>query len=224
MEESLQLARDLVDAGAHTTVCTPHYSRRFPTEHTAARAVLAELQSRLITLGVPLQCLLAAEVSPAAAIDSPRSELQQRRMGRQHLLVELEPRTPAGAVMLVVRRLAELGLRPVFAHPERCRAVRADPSLLDPARTAGALLQVVAPSLMGRWGSAIAEAAWSLLASGRVDLLASDAHRPAHVAEQLSRALRAVASRLGDKALLQMTETVPAQVLDLGHGPRIETP
>ena len=44
------------------------------------------------------------------------------------------------------------GLVPVLAHPERCRAVAADPWCVRPLVEHGALLCLNAPSLVGRHG------------------------------------------------------------------------
>jgi protein-tyrosine phosphatase len=101
----------------------------------------------------------------------------------------------------------------VFAHPERCRAVRSQPHILDAARAAGALVQLVAPSLAGSWGQDTATAALQLLDSGRVDLLASDAHRARHASQRLARALELTFARLGTDAARTLTETNPAKVV-----------
>jgi protein-tyrosine phosphatase len=210
--EALELARELVNAGVHHVVCTPHFSRRFPTDHAAALDRLHALQRLLDDAGIGLGLGLAAEVAPATAAQASEVDLRQRRLGEEHLLVELEPDTPVGFVDLAVMRVRELGLTPVFAHPERCRAARSQLRVLDLARDAGALVQVVAPSLTGRWGDAAAEAAWQLLESDRVDILASDAHRPGRDAAYLERAAELVSSRLGSEALVELTEHGPGRI------------
>ena len=73
-------------------------------------------------------------------------------------------------------------------------------------------MQIVAPSLTGRWGGAAADAAWQLLESGRVDILASDAHRSGRDAAYLERATEVVSSRLGRDALVELTEHGPGRV------------
>ncbi len=211
--EALALARQLVDAGVRAVVCTPHFSRRFPTAHGSARIRLKELTAILAEAGVPLELELAAEVAPGAAAEASTGDLTERRMGETHLLVELEPDTPAGFVEVALERLGEISLTPVFAHPERCPAVRSQPRVLDAARAAGALVQVVAPSLVGSWGGGAADAAWHLLESGRVDLLASDAHRPRRQGTHLAIAAPLVAARLGAEALTEFTERGPARIV-----------
>ena len=209
---AVELARQLVGAGVDFVLCTPHFSRRFPTRAADARERLTELRSELFAAEVPLKLGLAAEVSPAFAVSAPVEELARRSVGG-FLLVELEPDTPAFFPQTVLERLDGEGLRPILAHPERCRAAREQPRLLDEARSAGALVQVVAPSLTGRWGGDVASAAWRLLDRGQVDLLASDAHRARRGGAHVERAAALVAARLGDDALRELTERGPARVV-----------
>ncbi len=210
--ESLALARQLIDAGVSMVFCTPHFSRRFQTDQAVARERIEAFRTSLAETGLPLRIALAAEVSPSAAMEAAPAELKERELGKGHLLVELEPDTPAGIVDVVLERLRGVRLTPVFAHPERCHAVSSQPHLLDSARRAGALVQVVAPSLTGRWGKDVAAAAWGLLDSGRVDLLASDAHRARHAGERLTRVLHNVSSRVGRERLVELIEVNPAKV------------
>ena len=102
----------------------------------------------------------------------------------------------------------------------KLRALLKQPHLLDGARARGALVQVVAPSLVGRSGKAAQQAAWRLLESDRVDLIASDSHRPAREGLSLTQALPLLARRLGRDRLRTLTEEGPAMVLDqLSDGP-----
>jgi len=209
--DSVDMGRALAAAGVTGVACTPHFSGRFPTPVDDGHAALEELRVALAAESVELEIVLGAELSPAMALDAPDRELLDRTIGAGSLLVELESDTPVAAVDLVIARLDDLGLRAVFAHPERCRAVRSRPRVLDGARSAGALVQVVARSLR-RSTRADAGAAWDLLDAGRVDLIASDAHRAADGAA-LETALEEVRRRYGGAALTALTDSVPARLL-----------
>ena len=211
--EAIDLARLLVDQGVRGVLCTPHFSPRFPTRHSVARARYDELLLDLTELEVPLRTELAAEVYFKLALSVPLDELAERAIGR-YLVVELEE-APAGTPLLVFDRIADAGLVPIFAHPERSPAVCADPGSLDETRAAGALVQVVASSLAGRRGRRAAERAWDLLEAGRADLLASDAHGAGGTASRLREILGQVRGRYGAEVVDDLTEQAPAKVLDV---------
>ena len=218
MTGSIDLARQLVDAGVSFVLCTPHFSRLFPTRADVARERLLELRGELFAQGIRLRLGLAAEVSPGLAVAGSDDDLRARSVGG-FLLVELEPDTPVDFLSIALDRLAEIDLRPVFAHPERCRVIRERPRLLEEARSRGALVQVVAPSLTGRWGGEAATAGWRLLELGCVDLLGSDAHRARKENAHIARAAVRVEERFGREALHSLTEEAPSALLGLSPQP-----
>jgi protein-tyrosine phosphatase len=211
-EDSLELAAQLAAGGVGAVVCTPHYSRRYPTDHEDAVERGRVLAVDLEAAGVSLDLLVAAEVSPVLAATVALGELATRSIGGRFVVVELIPSTPAAFVQMICARLQQIELLPILAHPERCRAVQRHPELVDQARRSGALIQVVAPSLLGNWGQDVANAAWWLIEAGRADLLASDAHgtrdRP-----ELRTAAERVAKRAGERVLHRLTATNPRSVL-----------
>jgi protein-tyrosine phosphatase len=217
LESSVELARQLVAANVSYVLCTPHFSRLFPTSADAARLRLLELRGELLAQGVALELGLAAEVSPGLTVSGSSTDLVARSFGG-FLLVELEPDTPVDFLTLALDGLAEYSLRPIFAHPERCRSIRDRPRLLEEARAAGALVQVVAPSLTGRWGGQTATAAWKLLEVGCVDLIASDAHRPRSEGPHIALAAALVEERFGREALHGLTERAPGALF--GRSPQ----
>lgn len=216
--ESVELARALVGQGVQAVLCTPHYSRRYPTSPQAARERLAELRRDLAELDVPLRIELAAEVSHRLALSVPLTELRERSF-RGFVVVELEPAAPLTAPLHIAERLTGAGLVPILAHPERCRVLRADPATLDAARAAGALVQVVSSSLAGRWGRPVVDAAWSLLDSERVDLVASDAHVAHGSVLRLGEVLGLATARYGAAVVSQLTEQEPARILNVELAP-----
>jgi len=215
--EALELARTIARDGATFVLCTPHYSKRHPTAHDRALARANALASSLRDSGIALEVGVAAEVSPGHAVSAPLAELSARSIAGRFLLVEVQPDCPVGFFAAVEHRLAGAGLVPIFAHPERCRAVQRHPSILAPERRNGSLVQVVAPSLIGGFGRVIAGAAWRLLEAGGVDLVASDAHGLEKRRSHLREAADLITRRLGEKVSRALTDRNPALVLEGAH-------
>jgi protein-tyrosine phosphatase len=216
--DAVRLARRLRDDGITTVVCTPHFSDRWPTPTLVARERHKELRRALEIVAVDLETTVAAELSVGRALETPFARLRVRAIGGRFPLVELVRDTPREAIDAVVDRLAAGGLVPIFAHPERCRAVQLDPSVLDGPRSRGALVQVVAPSLAGRWGDAVWKAGWSLVETGVADLLASDAHTDGASTPPLAAVAALVAARCGEDRREALTETAPRRLLEPATG------
>jgi protein-tyrosine phosphatase len=212
--EALELARRLAAGGISFVLCTPHYSDRHPIEHALARERLDQLKSALRTDGLSLETELAAEVSPGHAISAPVDQLRARSIAGRFVLIEVQPDTTPDFFPAVEERLSEAGLHPIFAHPERCLAVQRRPACVDGGRRNGSLVQVVAPSLVGRWGPAAGAAAWRLVDSGRADLVASDAHSCGRRRPYLREAAALIARRLGQSTADDLTRRNPRLVLD----------
>jgi protein-tyrosine phosphatase len=213
LDGSLALARRLVEDGVTAVLCTPHYSRQFPTRHMDAADQLVALREGLSDDSIALDVELAAEVGPALAVSSTLEELFERAVAGRYLIVEVLPDSPGGLFDAVTDRLEEAGLLPIFAHPERSRAVQRHPVLLEEARGRGALVQVVAPSLIRRWGRGVASAAWGLLGAGWVDLLGSDAHGVRRRGVHLAEAVELIGKRFGPDVARDLVRRNPARVL-----------
>jgi protein-tyrosine phosphatase len=213
IDDALELAHRLVEDGVSLVLCTPHFSRLFPTDHDEATKRLAVLRHALGTASLRLELELAAEIGPALAVSAPLEELSRRSIRGRYLLVEVLPDSPAGLFDAAADRLQEAGLIPVFGHPERSRAVQRHPTLVEDARRRGALIQIVAPSLIGRWGRSVASAAWGLLGAGWVDLIGSDAHGAHRRGVHLAEALALVEDRLGPELARELIRLNPARLV-----------
>ena len=214
---SRELALQLVRQGITQVVCTPHLSRRYPVEGAQARAAMQELSADLHSAGISLGLHLAAEVTPERIMQDGAARLQFRAIAGRYLLVEIVQPTPLATLRLVQTTLARSQLTTIFGHPERCRAVQRQPEALRELRDNGALVQVVAPSLLGRWGPEASATAWELIDQGLVDLLASDAHGFLRRRPHLRAAADLVAERFGDDIRAALTERTPRRLLEHDH-------
>jgi protein-tyrosine phosphatase len=220
--EAVQTARRLANDGISVVLCTPHYSRAYPTPLERAREELELLRNALMHLNIPLTLHLAAEVSPPMLLEAPADELAARSFGGQYLLVEIKHDTPNDFVRIALEHLRRIGLIPIFAHPERSQQVGDDLHLLESAREAGALVQVVAPSIAGSWGTETRLRAWRLVAEGVADLVATDAHGAA-AAPLLATIANYVEERIGNEQRRALFEGNAARLLAGARG-RAPTP
>src|SRR5205085_8122216 len=146
---------------------------------------------------IPLELLAGGEldVSYLAGLDEQALRRFSLAGGGRYVLVEFPyggwPRALEGAIS----RLRALGLTALVAHPERNPQVQERPERAGALVEAGALVQVTAASLVGRYGRQSQSAARRLLELGLVHVLASDAHSAGHG----ETGLRAAAAELEDE-------------------------
>jgi protein-tyrosine phosphatase len=213
LEESVELAIEMTAQGVTRAVCTPHLSRQFPVSHARAVAALRVLEPELERRNVDLALTLAAEVTDVNAVTLDGPALRERSIAGKYLVVELAPSSTAASAELLGRRLGAMGLVPVVAHPERVPAFGRDPGSIDGVRALGGLVQVMASSLTGRWGESVEQVAWEMLAAGRVDLVASDAHGTQRRRCHLDEARELVCSRLQAAYWDELTTVAPTRLL-----------
>jgi protein-tyrosine phosphatase len=214
VDEAVALGWALASQGVELAVCTPHWSRAFPTSHARSVAARDVLADALLRAEIRLDLLVSAELSAVVAATEPLAEIRERSMAGRLVLVEMVGDSLPAHISAVTRRLASAGLTTVLAHPERCGAVQSDPRLLDHLREEGAYVQIVAPSLTGHRATREGDTAWELLDTGRADLIASDAHGSRRRPCQLEAAEELVTNRFGPAAWRELTRDAPRRLLD----------
>jgi protein-tyrosine phosphatase len=184
VDEAIELCRIAFEAGTRVLFATPHAHADWDTfPRTDDRAELFERSFPLVreaVRGWGLDLRRGWEVYPSVVLDDVPLDTYLLE-GTRAVLVEFPGwwLDVDGAVELVVaaaRVVERAGLVPLLAHPERCRAVAADPASVGPLAKAGWPLCLNGPSLTGDHGTTAERTAWRLLEDGVVSLVASDAH------------------------------------------------
>lgn len=133
--------------------------------------------------------------------------------GGRFILVEL----PLGSLPTYVDEflftLQARDFQIVLAHPERCPQVKKDPARLQPWLEAGMFVQINASSLTGKMGSRTQETAVTLLETGRVNFVGSDAHGVGMRRPDLREAALILERILGEDGARMVLDTNPAQLL-----------
>lgn len=172
----------LKDAGVSTVVATPHVQASLTGSPAALEARLAELDAGWRTLAeevLPPVEGLAVRRGAEVELDTPDPDVSDGRLrlgGGPAVLVEFPYMTVPPNSQDVLARLRAAGWTPVLAHPERYEGVDSALAIARAWREAGAVLQVNAGSLLGRYGEEARRRAATLLERGWVDCVAGDYH------------------------------------------------
>jgi protein-tyrosine phosphatase len=214
-EESIACARELVAAGYTHSFCTPHVTPGFPQQTIAnvARWV-AELQQTLTEADVPLTLLPGGEINLwpdlTKSLTPPRL-LTYGGMGRACLVDIWADKLP-DYFEPAIRWLQARGLRVILGHPERMKAVQADPKLADYFLGLGLLLQGNLQCLSDPIGSPTRVTVERFLKEGRYFLLGSDLHRLETLHARLEGLGNAI-EMAGEKEIDRLTKENPKMLL-----------
>ena len=180
-EISLSMARHAAESGVTAIAVTPHcnlpgFRRNY--RGPDYRRQLNDLRELLTQENIPLRLYSGAEVF--ADPSNIRTLIEQHELitlgGSRYLLVEFDFGLPGSVLLRTLEAIAQRGLVPVVAHPERYDAVQRDPGLAAWCFSRGMLLQLNKGSLLGLLGSRAEDTALHLLSHGLAHLIASDAH------------------------------------------------
>lgn len=193
IEESVALAKAMVEAGTDVVVATPHVSARYPTRRADIAAAAGQLREALVTAGVKLDVREGAEVELFRTREMSDTELRDLRIGgRRWLLVEPPLAPAAGSPVAEIQGLITRGHHVILAHAERCPALQRSPAGVRQLVDAGVLVSITASSLTGHFGRRAQHFAQALVRERFVHNIASDAHdleaRPPAMAMHLETA------------------------------------
>lgn len=169
-EVSIEVLTRFAEQGVERVICTPHL--KASQVESVPHGAYAERFAELVAVAPPRPALSRGwEIM----LDIPGVDLRSRALtlgGSSAILVEF-PHTgvPTGASH-ELRRLRELGLVPVLAHPERYFGCTID--LVREWRQLGVVMQIDGLALAA--GGPMGKLARTLLEEGQADLLASDNH------------------------------------------------
>ncbi len=112
-----------------------------------------------------------------------------------------------------VFELMVAGWVPVITHPERLRWIEDAYAVFQRLVHQGALMQVTAGALTGRFGRRPLYWAERMLDDGLVHLLATDAHHPQRRPPLLAEGRDAAARRVGEQEATHLVVTRPAGIV-----------
>ncbi len=217
MEEAVALARMAADNGITHAVVTPHlHPGRWENPLRKIQPLFEGFKAAVTLAGIPLHLGLACEARLDIELLDHLKRGQLPFLGHvgedSIMLLELpHGQIPLGTEIFI-RKLREMRIRPIIAHPERNKDAMRSRERLKPLIAEGASIQLTAGSLLGEFGSKTQEVAEELLHWPATVLIASDAHNTSVRVPELLAAKEAAASIIGDEAAMRLVSTNPWKI------------
>lgn len=207
----------LWEDGVQTIVATPHLDGSLTVRPEALDRRLSEIDAGWDALRHVLDGRDAPVVYRGAEVklDVPEVDLSDPRVrlaGSSAVLVEFPFMSVPPRSAQVLSSIQRMGYVPLLAHPERYGGIDANLDVVRSWMDGGALLQVNAASLLGRYGRRAQETARELLVRGWVSCLASDYH--ARHSPQLEAARSLLEGWGGEEQARLLFETNPSRLID----------
>ena len=200
LETSLAMVEMAIADGITHIVCTPHASHHYPFDPERNAALFAELQDQVhsrfgdhMTLGLGCDFHLMFDNIE----DAQRNPTRYTINGHGYLLVEFPDSTISPNTAQTFYQLSLSGMTPIVTHPERNLILARHPERMAEWLRTGALIQITASSLTGRFGLQAERAANWLLDHDWVHFLATDAHNTVSRPPQLHPSFELLTERYG---------------------------
>lgn len=216
MYDTLEMARMAADSGVDRIIATPHcnipgmYGNYFGREYidryeSVVRAVRKEK--------IPIEILPGMEVFSTEdlselIVNHKIMPLNQSR----YILMEFAFDEDPEFADSILKRVEEVGARPVIAHAERYEFIQDYPQIAYQWRKRGYIIQVNKGSILGRFGRNALRCAQQMLSHNLVSVMASDAHSPFRRTPYLQDAYEVVCEQYSKKIADLLFQHNPARI------------
>ncbi len=183
VEESIALIKAFSEFGVNHFICTPHIMHNYyeNTPETITHS-FQQLKNEMASQGI---MDVALDVAAEHMIDDNFENILEDGkilpLGKNHLLIEMSYLQPSINFDVAVKKILNLQLFPVFAHPERYVYLHNDLNKYREYKQMGLKFQLNALSVFGYYGKNIQKVAFKLLADNFYDFIATDTHGQRHI-------------------------------------------
>ena len=217
VETSLSMARQAAKEGITHIVATPHHRNgHFYNPKSEIIRFVAALNGQIQAAQIPITILPGQETRIYGEMveDFEGGELLALNNTDRYVFVELPANDVPGYRNRRCFNVQLKGVPPVRVHPERNRAIMEKPNRLYRLVKDGALSQVTAGSIVGRFGKKIQQLSYQLIEHALAHFIASDAHNLQSRSFHMRAAYEEVAKDFGHEIADELFEINPKQLID----------
>jgi len=222
-DDAVEFARMAEADGITTIVATPHCKEGFYfNDRARVLKEVGKLRTRLSAEGVGLKLEPGAEVHICPdLVERVADGRAPTLLDNGHtLLLELSLSQYPVELENLIFELKLAGLEVVLAHPERIRYFQDDLSRYEAVVHQGAIGQITTGSVLGVFGSEIAEISEEMMVKGLVHVMATDAHNTRGRPPLLREALELAIEQVGEARAMAMVTDVPRALIE-GRSPEL---
>lgn len=196
-EDSLAMAKAAVADGITTIVATPHHRNGvFNNERESILMWVETLQELFVNEGIPLTLLAGQETRINGDMVQ---ELEEKIIlpinDTKYVFVEFSSDHVPQYADQMLFNIQLAGYIPIIVHPERNQELIENPGKLYEFVKKGALTQVTAASIVGKFGKSIQKFSHQLIETNLTHFIASDAHNTTSRGFVMSEAFEIIKSR-----------------------------
>ena len=198
-DEAVAMAELAVREGIETIIATPHYGKAdYWIDASSALAAVSSFNDLLQDHNIPLNVLTGQEIR---LNDTLLDHLETGKLlplaTSAYILIEFPSRFVPKNTATIFHELQVLGYTPIIAHPERNMEIVRNPQIIRELYEYGALFQMTAGSITGRFGNTIQRVSKQMLKEYDIHFIASAAHHPIQRPFQLQAAYELINKQLG---------------------------
>ena len=181
--DSISLIKGFEEFGINNFVCTPHIMHHYyPNTPKTIKAAFELLKKELTTHGMSdVQMDYAAEHMIDENFEIILAKNKVLPIKKEYLLIEMSYLQPSLHFEDAVKNISTQSLFPILAHPERYGYYHGNFKKYELFKSMGVLFQLNILSLSGYYGVEIQKMTLTLLKSGLIDFISSDAHNKSHL-------------------------------------------
>lgn len=218
MEDALLMARMAADSGVTDIIATPHCNLPYEERKNYASPELerrfVQLQKLIQLEDIPITIHPGAEVLCTPDVPELLQKGALRHLAQtNYLLVEFFFDEPLSYMSEMLDAIAEEGVVPVIAHPERYKAVQRMPQVVENWFYSGVVVQLNKGSILGQLGRNAERAADWILSRGLAHVVASDGHSPLIRTPQMDEVARRLDHLVDPEYAEILLEYNPARLL-----------
>ncbi|GAB6537237.1 tyrosine-protein phosphatase [Bacillus cereus] len=209
LEDSIVMAKEACKEGIHTIVATPHHQNGvYINQAEDILHQVKQLNDRLKEEDINLTILPGQEIRLYGEL------LEDYELGRivtmnrtdKYIFIEFPANHVPRYAEKMLYELRARGITPIIVHPERNTGIIEHPEVLYKLVNQGALTQITAGSVTGKFGKKIKKFTLQLIEHHLTHVIASDAHNITTRSFHLQDAHEVVEKTFGGSTLCDFKE------------------